>query len=213
MLSYRGTCGINEHDLTRDTDRTIARMTFVTMTFCLPTLDWSRDGSRLLVRNDTALEVMTLDGKVTNRIARPGIVWEGHFSPDGKSVVFSSDETGRSEVYAAPIAGGLPARLSLEGGRWPAWTSDGKRVVFMTPTGKVQEVAMRGNSPSGTPRTLFTVENWRRSTFDDRGVGFAMVGDGHRYIVRQSSSGLAVAYVQNWQSLLDQSAVGSRPDP
>ena len=207
----RGQCGINEHDLTRDTDRTIVQTTFVTMYGCLAVLDWSPDGSRLLVRNDSALEVRTVTGDVAARVERPGLIWEGHFSPDGKSVVYSSDETGRAEIYARPIAAGQQARLSLEGGRWPTWTSDGRRVVFMTPTGKVQEVAMNGTSPSGTPRTLFTVPSWRRSTFDDHGVGFAMVGDGERYIVRQSPSGYGVAYVQNWMSLYEETASGRRP--
>ncbi len=194
-------CGINEHDLARNTDRVVFRTKFVAMTGCLAPLDWSRDGTKLLVRNDTALDVMTLNGEVTTRIARPGTVWDGHLSPDGKSVAFSSDETGRAEVYVQPIAGGLPERLSLEGGRWPAWLSDGRRVVFMTPNGKVQEVTMSGASASGAARTLFTVQGWRRSTFDDHGVGFAMVGDGERYIIRQSPSGYAVAYVQHWMAL------------
>jgi Tol biopolymer transport system component len=202
MAASRGQCGINEHDLKRDEDRVIARKSFVTMYGCGSPVDWSPDGTKLLVKNDTALDVMTLDGKVTAHIARPGAIWEGHFSQDAKSVVFSSDETGRAEVYVVAIAGGVPTRLSSDGGRWPAWTADGRRIVFMSPAGKVQEVTMNGASPSGAPRTLFTAQNWRRSTFDDRGVGFAVVGNGEHYIVRQSPSAYAVAYVQHWMSLL-----------
>ena len=107
-----------------------------------------------------------------------------------------------AEVYVMAIAGGVPTRISLDGGRWPAWTADGRRIVFMSPTGKVQEVTMNGESPSSAPRTLFTAQNWRRSTFDDRGVGFAVVGNGEHYIVRQSPSAYAVAYVQHWKTLL-----------
>ncbi len=195
-------CGINEHDLERDADRVINQGSTTTLYRCFVPLDWSQDGAKLLVRSDTALEVMTPTGEVTARIARPGVVWEGHFSPDGKSVVFSSDETGRAEVYVQPIDGGPPVRVSLEGGRWPAWLSDGRRIVFMSPIGRVQEVTMSGVSPNGAPRTLFTVLNWRRSTFDDRGVGLAVVGDGESYVVRQSPTGYAVAYIQHWTSLL-----------
>jgi Tol biopolymer transport system component len=202
MAADRGQCRVNEHDLERDEDRVIARSTFVTMYGCGSPLDWSQDGSKLLIKSDTALDVITLDGKVTAHIARPGAIWEGHFSPDAKSVVFSSDETGRAEVYVMPIAGGVPTRVSLDGGRWPAWTADGRRIVFMSPVGKVQEVTMNGRLTSGPPRTLFTAQNWRRSTFDDRGVGFAVVGNGEHYIVRQSPSAYAVAYVQHWMSLL-----------
>ena len=197
----RGQCGLNEQDLVRNTERVITRSTFITMYGCEVTLDWSPDGNSLLVRTDTALAIMTMKGEVTTRIARAGNVWDGHFSPDGKRIAYSSDETGRTEVYVRPLEGGMPTRLSAEGGRWPAWMSDGRRVVFMTPSGKVQEVTLSGSTESTAPRTLFTVQNWRRSTFDDRGVGFALVGDGERYIVRQSPSGIAVAFVQNWKAL------------
>jgi len=202
MAATPAECRINEHDLKRDEDRVIAHRKFVALYGCGSPVDWSQDGTKLLIKSDTALDVMTLDGKVTAHIARPGAIWEGHFSQDAKSVVFSSDETGRAEVYVMAIAGGVPTRVSLEGGRWPAWTADGRRIVFMSPVGKVQEVTMNGGSPSGAPRTLFTAQNWRRSTFDDRGVGFAMVGNGEHYIVRQSPSAYAVAYVQHWMSLL-----------
>jgi Tol biopolymer transport system component len=141
---------------------------------------------------------LDLNGNVRARIARAGTIWDGRFSPDGKSVAFSSDETGRNEIYVQPLAGGMAPRVSLEGGRWPNWISDGRRIVFMTPNGKVQEATLDANGQIGARRTLFTVQSWRRSTFDDRGVGFLVVGDGARYIVRQSPSGIAVAYVQNW---------------
>ncbi|MDB4875276.1 MAG: protein kinase [Gemmatimonadetes bacterium] len=202
MAASRTECRVNEHDLKRDEDRVIARTSFVAMSGCASPVDWSQDGTKLLIKNDTALDVITLDGKVTARIARPGAIWEGHFSPDAKSVVFSSDETGRAEVYVMAIAGGVPTPLSSDGGRWPAWTADGRRIVFMSPLGKVQEVTMTGTSPNGAPRTVFTAQNWRRSTFDDRGAGFAVVGNGEHYIVRQSPSAYAVAYVQHWMSLL-----------
>jgi eukaryotic-like serine/threonine-protein kinase len=202
MAASTRECRLNEHDLKRDADRVIAQRTFVAMYGCGSPVDWSQDGTKLLIKSDTALEVMSLDGKVTAQIARPGTIWEGHFSQDAKSVVFSSDETGRAEVYVMAIAGGVPTRISLDGGRWPAWTADGRRIVFMSPVGKVQEVTMNGGSPSGAPRTLFIAQNWRRSTFDDRGVGFAVVGNGEHYIVRQSPSAYAVAYVQHWKTLL-----------
>ena len=199
--SLRGRCSLNEHDLARNTDRAVTQTKQSTMIGCMSSLDWSPDGKSLLVRSDTSLVIMTLDGAVTSRIARPGGIWDGHFSPDGKRIAYSSDETGRTEVYVQALAGGLPTRVSAEGGRWPNWTSDGRRIVFMTPAGKVQEVTSTDATQFGTPRTLFTVGSWRRSTFDDRGLGFAMVGDGERYIVRQATSGIAVALVQHWTTM------------
>ena len=45
------------------------------------------------------------------------------------------------------------------------------------------------------------IPTWRRSSFDDRGVGFAVVGEAERYIVRVSPTAVAVAYMQDWQAL------------
>jgi serine/threonine-protein kinase len=201
----RGQCRILERDLTTDAERTIASdSTFLSFS-CPSPMDWSADGTRLLVRTDTVLQVVRLDGAAPPLgISRPGRILEGRFSPDGRSVAFSSDETGRAEVYVQALSSGLPTRVSREGGRWPFWTRGGRAVTYLTPDGRVQEatVGVDGAGGVGAPRTKFAAPTWRRSTFDDGGSGFAVMGDGERYIVRQSPSGLAVALVQHWPALL-----------
>ncbi len=195
-------CGLSELRLGSTEARSIMSVPVSVGYECPATLDWSSDGTRLLVRTDTALAIMALDGKVISRIARPGIIWDGHFSPDGSTVVFSSDETSRIEVYIQTLPTGQPNRISLEGGRWPAFTSDGHHVVYMSPSGTIFEASVNGVTASGKPRTILTAPSWRRSTFHDRGVGFAMLGDEERFVVRQSPSGQAVTYVQHWRSPL-----------
>ena len=204
----RGHCTLLERDLTTDAERALASdSTFLTFT-CPAPMDWSTDDSRLLVRRDSTLEVMRLDGAEPPRaIRRPGRVWDGRFSPDGRLIAFSSDETGRAEVYVQSLSSGVPTRVSREGGRWPFWLHGGRTLTFLAPDGRVQE-ADAGSSPGasfGTPRTKFTAPTWRRPMFDDPGVGFVVVGDGERYIVRQSPSGLAIALVQHWPAM-------ARPD-
>ena len=56
----------------------------------------------------------------------------GTFSPDGRWVAYSSDESGRSEIYVQ----GFPDRrgkwpISAEGGLWPAWRADGKELYWV----------------------------------------------------------------------------------
>ncbi len=198
-------CRVVDRDLATDTWRVVAQETVPTVRLCPKPLDWSADGRHLLVRRDTLLQIMSVDGSSgIQQIVRPGRLLDGHFSPDGRSIAYSSDETGQAEIYVQQLPSGPPIRVSLEGGRWPAWSHAGHRLTFLTPDGRVQQVdvgATRGGSV-GTPRTLFTVPTWRRNTFDDDGAGFAMVGDGERYLVRQSPSGLAVAFVQHWPTLL-----------
>lgn len=197
-------CSVAIHDLDADQDVVFMRAPMVGALpiACPAVMDFFPDGRRLLIRRDTALEVVTSEGVATSSISRPGRIWEGHLSPDGNSVAYASDETGRAEVYVQSLPTGRPTRISLEGGRWPGWSDDGHTLYFMTPDGRIQKAAMNGTSLVSTPKTVLDDPMWRRSIFDDNGVGFAVVGDGEQYIVRQSPSALGVAYVQNWRSLL-----------
>ena len=86
--------------------------------------DVSADGRWLLFREFNAgtrgdLKVLSLSGdrQVRTYIATTDDETNGVFSPDGRWVAYTSDETGRKEVYAAPFPD--PARrlrVSTEGG-------------------------------------------------------------------------------------------------
>jgi len=54
-------------------------------------------------------------------------------SPDGKWIAYSSNESGRSEVYIKPFPEG-PAKwqISVNGGVFPRWRRDGKQLYFMS---------------------------------------------------------------------------------
>jgi len=54
------------------------------------------------------------------------------FSPDGKHIAFSSNRYGSYDVFAVPIHGGRPTRLTYDSADDHAngWSLDGKRVLF-----------------------------------------------------------------------------------
>jgi Tol biopolymer transport system component len=201
-------CFVFERDLATDVERQLFRDSTNSGTSVCPSpVDWSADGAHLLVRRDTVLQIVQRDPwRLVREVARPGSVIDGRFSPHGRALAFTSTESGRSEVYIEFAPGGTPARVSVEGGRWPNWSEDGRTLFFLTPDGRVQEVTISGASAASvsTPRTRFLVNNWRRSTFDDRGTGLAVVNSGERYLVRMSPAGIGLAYVQNWPALLQQ---------
>jgi Tol biopolymer transport system component len=53
-------------------------------------------------------------------------------SPDGKHVAYTSDETGRFEIYvdSFPVSGDK-RQVSTDGGLSPAWSHDGKHLLFV----------------------------------------------------------------------------------
>jgi serine/threonine-protein kinase len=53
------------------------------------------------------------------------------FSPDGRWLAHTSNESGRAEVYVRPYPGPGPAtQISSTGGSAPAWSPDGSRLYF-----------------------------------------------------------------------------------
>jgi serine/threonine-protein kinase len=56
---------------------------------------------------------------------------EGVFSPDGRWLAYSSNDTGRPEIYVRPFPGpGARAAVSAEGGMHPTWSHDGRQLFF-----------------------------------------------------------------------------------
>ena len=56
---------------------------------------------------------------------------EAVWSPSGKWVAYSSDESGRWEVYVEPYPGpGPKVPVSTEGGQQPMWSRDGKELFY-----------------------------------------------------------------------------------
>jgi len=70
----------------------------------------------------------------------------GAFAPDGQSIAFVSDETGRREVYVCGWGSNAPAGdplvVSEGGGEHPLWSRDGRRLYYRTPQNKIMSVSI-----------------------------------------------------------------------
>ncbi|MCY3001768.1 MAG: protein kinase [Planctomycetota bacterium] len=100
------------------------------------------DGSGLIVRRDdfdaTGDGDLVLfryaDTSWTPLRARDADEATGRVSPDGRWLTYSSDESGRTEVYVGPLApGGENLQISSAGGIQPRFSTDGTRVYFLDP--------------------------------------------------------------------------------
>src|SRR5262249_16945291 len=100
--------------------------------------DWSADGRFLLFDEDHANEgtdVWMLD--LTTRKASPLLATkadekDAHFSPDGRWIVFVSDQSGRPEVYLQTLDGSTRLQVSSEGGDEPRWRPDGREIYYVS---------------------------------------------------------------------------------
>ncbi|MFQ5705042.1 MAG: S41 family peptidase [Gemmatimonadales bacterium] len=76
--------------------------------------------------------VGTMGGAATRLTTHPADEARPAISPDGSQLAFSASYEGPTEVYVMPATGGLPRRLTYEGGaRVTGWTPDG-RILFQT---------------------------------------------------------------------------------
>ena len=116
------------------------------------------------------------------------------FSPDGQWVAYSSDVSGRSEVYVRPFErAGAAMRISRAGGVRPRWSGDGTELFFLGPAGQVMSVPFNGTF--GAPRMLFQ---------NASAVSFEPHPNGNRFLVhlneRRNETPLHVLI--NWPALV-----------
>jgi tricorn protease len=77
--------------------------------------------------------VIPKEGGTAEKLSSPpGVESFPKFSPDGKTIAFTGNYDGNSDVYTIAVNGGVPMRLTEHGfpDRVVDWTPDGTRVLF-----------------------------------------------------------------------------------
>jgi len=104
---------------------------------------WAPDGTGILVTKVVGgtTDILFVPVSATGRAgtpralrATPASEDQGKFSPDGRLVAFQSNESGKTEVYVAPIGAdgslGPAALVSNGGGGTPAWANDSRHLYY-----------------------------------------------------------------------------------
>src|SRR6267154_1825482 len=80
------------------------------------------------------------------------------WSPDGKKIVFNSNEDGNPQIYTMDTDGGQRKRLSNNGFKefHPAWSPDGKSIMFVSDRDGNQEIYTMNTDGSAQMRLTTT---------------------------------------------------------
>jgi Tol biopolymer transport system component len=171
--------------------------------------DWSADGRFLLCstvdpKTRYDLWVLSIAGghKWEVFLQTPANESRAMFSPNGRWVVYESDESGKKEIYVQSFpASGAKWQISVSGGSQPRWRRDGKELFYLGDR-KVTAVDVNTEAPifaHGTPRALFET---RISKGEDRPDNqYSVTSDGQRFLVNtvaEEGAFTPISVVLNW---------------
>ncbi len=182
-------------------------------------LSASPDGTVLIgeTNNDGIdITVLRLDqpGDPEPFVATPFSDRDPAFSPDGRWVAYSSDESGIAEVYVRPFpAAGGRWQVSDGGGRFPTWSAGGRELFYRTDEGvMVAAVETAGDTfRVGKAKHLFD-GSFRGGMYGITVFGyifrdFDVAPDGNRFVMFPDDENRAakthVTVVFNWLDELE----------
>ncbi|HXG89474.1 MAG TPA: protein kinase [Vicinamibacterales bacterium] len=139
---------------------------------------------------------------------------DAHFSPDGRWIVYRSNESGRFEIYIRPFPGpGGSQLVSTAGGQYPRWHPNGQELFYVAPDGQMMSVpldlsANRQSIASRSPVALFPIHLASGSYITSAGsAGRAQYDIAHdgRFLINVAVEGYVpppLSIVLNWDALL-----------
>jgi serine/threonine protein kinase/Tol biopolymer transport system component len=170
--------------------------------------DWSGDGRFILYNgfhSTTASDVwvlplLTVDTKPYALLQIEFEEGQGHFSPDGRWFAYTSNESGRVEVYVQsfPQSGGKWL-ISSGGGSQPYWRRDGKELFYIAPDKTLMAVDINSVSTfeAGKPASLFQT----RVSGYSAPNRYAAAADGQRFLINCTAAEVSqtpITVVLNW---------------
>ena len=140
-------------------------------------------------------------GEPTVFLNSPAVEVDPAFSPDGRWLAYSSNESGRMEVYARPFPGpGRPSKISTDGGVMPIWSRTKREIFYghgLDGQIMVAPYAVEGDSLRAEKPSL-----WSEGRYQFRGPNrmFDLHPDGERFALAPAapSAGDHVTFVFNF---------------
>jgi hypothetical protein len=120
------------------------------------------------------------------------------FSPDGHWILYTSNETGRNEIYVQTFpASDSKWQVSVQGAQYGNWRKDGKEILFDSLDGTMMavDVSLGKTFAVGLPHKLFDIPG---QIVAGR---YAVTSDGQRFLLSlpaQTNDRASLVAVMNW---------------
>ena len=167
------------------------------LTYSIQHVDTKSDVWMLDLRNGLAPRPL-LDGGANEA--------QSQISPDGHYIAYTSDESGRFEVYVQTFPErGQKWQVSSAGGADPRWRGDGRELFYVAADRRMMAVDVQTGPPRryGTPRALFLTQ--LKYLWQDTRNHYDVTPDGQRFLVlamRPDPRSAAYTMIFNWKGAL-----------
>jgi len=121
----------------------------------------------------------------------------GNFSPDGRYVAYTSNESGRFEVYVQtfPLSD-RKWQVSTNSGYEPRWRAGGREIYYLSEDRKLMAVSVDAGPSFGVPSALFQTRVGVGITANR--THYVPSRDGKRFLVNTDASPTPITVVLNW---------------
>jgi Tol biopolymer transport system component len=169
--------------------------------------DLSPDGGHIIFSvpapasgNDLWMVPLAGDRKPFKFLATPAEEMHGNFSPDGRYIAYTSNESGRFEVYVQTLPlSDRKWQVSTNGGYEPRWRADGREIYYISEDRKLMAVPVSAGPSFGVPQPLF--QTGVPTGVNANRTHYVPSRDGKRFVVNTESrdpSPTTIKVVLNW---------------
>ncbi len=180
---------------------------------------WSPDGEWIVLRTDNGTEGagdlvgvrLTGDSVGVPLVASPFSELHPTISPDGRWLAYTSNESGRSEVYVRPFPNTNDVRwqISNGGGTQPVWAQNGRELFYIDPAGMVvaARVEVTSTFTIAGLTTLFDASEFALDAFHQ---SYDVTPDGSAFVflsprrLAVGGQALRIVWVDHWFTDLEE---------